>query len=152
RELHRRLLRDGESPAAAPAGAARSDAAPGGAPPANAAPPANPAIGLPSALAFAPGPFVGRAAHLTAPGGALRAVSAGHRRLLLLAGEPGIGKTRLAAEFAASAHGGGALVLYGHCDEDAPIPFQPFVEALRHWAAAAPADELARLAGGAHEL
>lgn len=77
----------------------------------------------------------------------------GARRLVLVAGEPGIGKTRFAAEFAEGAHGDGALVLYGHCDEDAPIPFQPFVEALRHWVTCVPADELsARLPAAPGEL
>ncbi|HEX6025780.1 MAG TPA: AAA family ATPase, partial [Solirubrobacter sp.] len=132
RELHRRLLRD-DAPSA-----------PAAAPPAT--------VGLPTALATVRGPFVGRADAVAALHAALADVSAGGRSLVLLAGEPGIGKTRLAAESAAAAHRGGALVLYGRCDDDAPIPFQPFVEALRHWAAAAPAEELARLAGGADEL
>ncbi|OGO53269.1 MAG: hypothetical protein A2148_09075 [Chloroflexi bacterium RBG_16_68_14] len=66
----------------------------------------------------------------------------GQRRLVLLAGEPGIGKTRLAAEFAVGAHTDGATVLYGRADEEALIPCQPFVEALVHNTAAYPADEL----------
>jgi hypothetical protein len=52
------------------------------------------------------------------------------RRLVLMAGEPGIGKTRLAAEVARQAHDEGALVLYGRCDDELGVPFQPFVEAL----------------------
>jgi DNA-binding SARP family transcriptional activator len=134
RELHRRLLRDGESPAWMRT------------------PEATPLAGLPAALIAAPGPFVGRAEAVAALRGALHDIAPTGRGLVLLAGEPGIGKTRLAAEFAAAAQRDGALVLYGHCDDDAPIPFQPFVEALREWAAAAPAEELGRLAGGAHEL
>ncbi|HEY8582538.1 MAG TPA: AAA family ATPase, partial [Capillimicrobium sp.] len=92
-------------------------------------------------------PFVGRAAALER----LRAASVGE--LVLVAGEPGIGKTALAARFAQELWEDGALVLYGHCDEHAPIPFQPFVEALRHWVTCAPADELsARLPPSADEL
>jgi len=45
-------------------------------------------------------------------------------------GEAGIGKTRLAAEVARHAHEAGAVVLFGRCDEDMGVPFQPFVEAL----------------------
>src|SRR5205823_4584984 len=38
---------------------------------------------------------------------------------------------RLAAEWARQAHGEGALVLYGRCDEELGAPYQPFAEALR---------------------
>jgi tetratricopeptide (TPR) repeat protein len=48
----------------------------------------------------------------------------------LIAGEPGIGKTRLAAEFAAAVHGSGAMVLYGRAYPEALTPYQPFAEAL----------------------
>ena len=48
-----------------------------------------------------------------------------------VAGEAGIGKTRLAAELARAVHGEGALVLYGRCDEGLAVPYQPWVEALR---------------------
>jgi tetratricopeptide (TPR) repeat protein len=53
----------------------------------------------------------------------------------LLAGEPGIGKTRLAAELARVVGMQGAVVLAGRCDEDMGVPYQPFVEALRHYLA-----------------
>ena len=46
-----------------------------------------------------------------------------------------MGKTRLAARFAAEAHAGGATVLHGRIDEETVVPYQPFVEALRHYAA-----------------
>ncbi len=71
---------------------------------------------------------------------------------VLLAGEPGVGKTRLAAELARAAHDDGALVLFGRCDEDLGIAFQPFVEALRHHAAHLPADQVAALGAGAGDL
>ena len=48
---------------------------------------------------------------------------------MLLAGEPGIGKTRLAAQLARQVHHEGATVLLGTCDEDASLPYQPFGEA-----------------------
>jgi DNA-binding SARP family transcriptional activator len=60
----------------------------------------------------------------------------GERRLALLAGEPGIGKTRLAGELAAVVHAEGAVVLAGRCDEDLGVPYQPFVEALRQYVSA----------------
>ena len=52
------------------------------------------------------------------------------RRVALLAGEPGAGKSRLVREFAGSAAEDGALVLYGACDAVVRTPYGPFVEAL----------------------
>ncbi|HKY75412.1 MAG TPA: AAA family ATPase, partial [Acidimicrobiia bacterium] len=43
------------------------------------------------------------------------------------------GKTRLAAEVAIRVHDQGGVVLAGRCDEDLGVPYQPFVEALRHF-------------------
>jgi DNA-binding SARP family transcriptional activator len=51
-------------------------------------------------------------------------------RAVVVAGEAGIGKTRLAGEFCRAAAESGALVLYGRCDEGLAVPYQPFVEAL----------------------
>lgn len=56
---------------------------------------------------------------------------AGTRQVVLVSGEPGIGKTRLLEEVARRAHAQGGLVLYGRCDEELVIPHQPFIEALR---------------------
>ena len=55
----------------------------------------------------------------------------GRGRVVLVSGEPGIGKTRLATETALVARRNGALVLAGRCDEELGLPYQPFVEALR---------------------
>ncbi|HEV8623572.1 MAG TPA: AAA family ATPase [Acidimicrobiia bacterium] len=71
----------------------------------------------------------------------------GGRRVALLGGEPGIGKTRLATALAEAAHADGTLVLAGRCDEDLGVPFQPFVEALQHYAAGSPAPRLGRFGG-----
>lgn len=51
-------------------------------------------------------------------------------QLALVAGEPGIGKTRLIADFADVAAAEGADVLAGRCSEGAGVPYQPIVEAL----------------------
>jgi class 3 adenylate cyclase/tetratricopeptide (TPR) repeat protein len=89
------------------------------------------------------GTFVGR----TDVGTALEAEWATVRehglRVVVLAGEPGIGKTRLAREFARAAHERGATVLTGSCHEEILVPYQPFVEALRHYIACCPPAELA---------
>jgi class 3 adenylate cyclase len=77
--------------------------------------------------------FVGRDAELERLGQLWKEAAAGERRVALLAGEPGVGKTRLAAEVAVKVHEEGATVLAGRCDEDLGVPYQPFVEALRHF-------------------
>lgn len=69
-------------------------------------------------------------------------VLAGQRRLVLLAGEAGIGKTRLASEFARIVHAEGATILFGHTDEEVTLPYQLFVEALRHYVINCPLDVL----------
>ena len=71
----------------------------------------------------------------------------GTRRLVLVGGEPGVGKTRLAAALAKELHADGALVLAGRCGEDLGVPYQPFVEALRHHVTHASAPRLGRYAG-----
>ena len=51
--------------------------------------------------------------------------------LALIAGEPGIGETRLAFELAGHALDHGALVLAGHADERLGTAYRPFIDALR---------------------
>jgi class 3 adenylate cyclase/tetratricopeptide (TPR) repeat protein len=85
---------------------------------------------LPGALA-ARGPFVGRRAELDRLAAEWVIASGGRARAMLIAGEPGVGKSRLAAEWARRAYEEGALVLYGRCDEELGAPYQPFAEALR---------------------
>jgi class 3 adenylate cyclase len=80
----------------------------------------------------------GRAAESEALAAAWAKATDGQRQFVLVAGEPGIGKTRLATEAALAAHADGAAVLLGTCDEDVNLPYQPFVEALRHYVAHAP--------------
>jgi DNA-binding SARP family transcriptional activator/tetratricopeptide (TPR) repeat protein len=60
-------------------------------------------------------------------------LAADNRCVIALEGEPGIGKTTLAASFAREAHRSGANVLYGRAEEEAIVPYAPLVEALRHY-------------------
>ncbi|MFK8023794.1 MAG: AAA family ATPase, partial [Ilumatobacter sp.] len=46
-------------------------------------------------------------------------------------GEPGIGKTRLAAEIAAAVREIGHLVFFGRNNEDLRVPYKPFIEVIR---------------------
>ena len=55
----------------------------------------------------------------------------GRRTVGFVAGEPGVGKTRLVAEAAEDAHRLGAVVLWGRCFEESYLPHGAFVEALR---------------------
>lgn len=87
--------------------------------------------------------FVGRGDAVAALEGVFEEAAAGARRIVTLSGEPGIGKTRLASELGLRAHGRGAIVLYGRCDEEPLLPHQPFVEALRHYVCNADATVLA---------
>jgi predicted ATPase len=68
-------------------------------------------------------------------------------RLAYLCGDPGIGKTRLAAEFARAAYRTGAIVLAGRCDREQIVPYQPFAEALKHLVAAIPTGTLRAITG-----
>jgi tetratricopeptide (TPR) repeat protein len=55
--------------------------------------------------------------------------------LVLLSGEPGVGKTRLAEDLIAHARASGAMILRGGCYEyEATTPYLPVVEAFREWA------------------
>ncbi|OBH88839.1 BTAD domain-containing putative transcriptional regulator [Mycobacterium sp. E2733] len=85
---------------------------------------------LPPVLAGS-GPFVGRGHELERLSAAWQTVLAGGANAMLIAGEPGVGKTRLAGEWSRQAYDQGALVIYGRCDEDLGAPYQPFAEALR---------------------
>ncbi|MFI5004631.1 MAG: AAA family ATPase [Solirubrobacterales bacterium] len=89
------------------------------------------------------GTFVGRSAAAAALEAAWATVAERGLRVVVLAGEPGIGKTRLVREFARTAHGRGATVLAGSCHEETFVPYQPFVEALRHYIACCPPADLA---------
>jgi DNA-binding SARP family transcriptional activator len=76
--------------------------------------------------------FVGREAETARLQVALRDALDGQGQLVMLVGEPGIGKTRTAAEVAVAAEQLGASAFWGRCreSEGAP-PYWPWVEALR---------------------
>jgi len=87
-------------------------------------------------------PFVGRGGAIERLKGTLvRSVTDG-RRLALVAGESGIGKTRLLSEFAQLANADGVSVLLGRCQIETTTPYEPFVEALRHYASVSPIERL----------
>ncbi len=77
-------------------------------------------------------PLVGRAAAFTQLVGSFQEARQGQPQAVLVEGEAGIGKTRLASEFVAWARAQGAEVLSGHAFEmGGRLPYQPLIEALR---------------------
>jgi DNA-binding CsgD family transcriptional regulator/tetratricopeptide (TPR) repeat protein len=103
----------------------------------------DPATELPGSLRLTPSfPFVGRPRELTLLRSLMPRAGGEGRRLALLGGEAGSGKSRLVREFAHEAAGEGALVLYGGCDAVVRIPYQPVAEALTHLARVAEPDQL----------
>lgn len=92
-------------------------------------------------------PFVGRHAERDRLQAAWASAAAGERRLAVVAGEPGAGKSRLAMEFASGIHAEGGLAMWGRSFEEAEIPYQPFVEALSQYFTGADPQELGWLSG-----
>ncbi len=87
--------------------------------------------------------YAGRDAELGQLARAFAAARAGTGSLVLLAGEPGIGKTRLTEEFCRrEAEPAGALVLSGGCHDGDVVSNAPFAEALLRWGRSVPADAL----------
>ncbi len=77
-------------------------------------------------------PLVGRAAAFSQLVASFQQAQRGQPQAVLLVGEAGIGKTRLASEFVAWARAQGAEVLSGQAFEmGGRLPYQPLVEALR---------------------
>jgi DNA-binding SARP family transcriptional activator len=88
--------------------------------------------GLERAASSSRGTFVGRSDELGQLRAGLGGASLGQGRLFLLAGDPGIGKSRLLEELAFDAREGGFRVLVGRCWEAGGAPaFWPWAQALR---------------------
>jgi DNA-binding SARP family transcriptional activator len=96
-----------------------------------------------------PVPFVGRDVELGVLTTAWEQASQGARHVVVITGEAGIGKSRLAGEAALRVAAAGGQVLFGRCDQEAIVPYQPLVEALDGLVATTPADELPSLGPGA---
>ena len=65
---------------------------------------------------------VGRQREMAELRAAMDDARSGHGRLVMLVGEPGIGKTRTAQDLAALAEARGAQVLWGRCYEEQGAP------------------------------
>lgn len=76
-------------------------------------------------------PFAGRQLQLAHLAAEFERARDGGIRLTLVHGEAGIGKSRLVSEFIARITTFGPALLFGRCDQEGLIPYQPIVEALR---------------------
>jgi hypothetical protein len=74
--------------------------------------------------------FTGRVEECARWSDTWKRVVAGEPHGWLVGGEAGIGKTALVGHLAAQSHDEGALIIYGRCDEDLGVPYQPWIEAL----------------------
>ena len=97
-------------------------------------------------------PFVGRTAELAELAEAWSETLAGQRRFVVIEGEAGSGKSRLAAHFAEQAHAAGAIVLWGRSTTEAIVPYEPLVEALRTVLRTVSPDARQRVITGRHGL
>ncbi|MBV8292472.1 MAG: AAA family ATPase, partial [Mycobacterium sp.] len=95
------------------------------------------------------GPLVGRAAELAAFEQAWERVESGNRQAVFIGGEPGAGKTRLAAEVAGTLADHGVAVLAGGSTAEADVPYAPFAEALDRLLTAGPPGSMTDLLGDA---
>jgi tetratricopeptide (TPR) repeat protein/anti-anti-sigma regulatory factor len=72
----------------------------------------------------------------------------GEGQFVMIAGEAGVGKTRLVEEVIAQVQG--AVILVGHCSElEGSPPYQPFVEIVKSYLASTPLDDLSEQMGEA---
>src|ERR1700722_639779 len=87
--------------------------------------------------------IIGRARELDVFRAVFNRMLADRRQLVLISGEPGIGKTRCAEAIADVAEDQGALVLWGRCHEEAGAPpYWPWVQLLRAYVDASSLDEV----------
>jgi hypothetical protein len=112
-----------------------------------------PVLDIPTERAVV-GAFVGREVELGRLSTALKDALQGQGRLVLVAGEAGIGKTRIAEELAVKARSRGVRVLWGRCHEEEGTPgYWPWIQMLRSYASSrVPAALAAELGEGAAEL
>ncbi|MEJ2602557.1 MAG: AAA family ATPase [Gammaproteobacteria bacterium] len=92
-------------------------------------------------------PLVGRDSEQARLHAALDRAMDGSGTLVLIAGEPGIGKTRLADAARDRGREAGCLALEARCPEDGGVPYLPFVMVLEQLVASLPRDRLAAALG-----
>lgn len=98
--------------------------------------------------------FVGREREMAELRASVDAATTGHGRIVMLAGEPGIGKTRTAQELAAYAETMGAQVWWGSCyEQQGAPPYWPWVQPIRSYIQRTDPDSLgAQMGPGAADI
>ena len=92
--------------------------------------------------------FVGRQREMAELTSALNDALSGQGRLVMLAGEPGIGKTRTAQELGVLAEQRGAQILWGRChEEEGAPPYWPWVQSMRAYVQQTAPEQLAEEMG-----
>ena len=81
-----------------------------------------------------PATFVGRHGEMADLTAAMTAAMSGHGQIVMLAGEPGIGMTRIAQELASWANDQGVQTLWGWCyEQEGATPYWPWVQPIRSY-------------------
>ena len=88
--------------------------------------------------------YVGRVEERAALEEAMKLARSGQRQVVLLSGEPGIGKTRLASYAAHDAHAEGFAVAWGACTEELAVPYEPWIAVCSQLVESAPLQSLQR--------
>jgi hypothetical protein len=91
--------------------------------------------------------FIGRQSEMSQLGAAFDHAAAGNGTLLMITGEPGIGKTTLWKQITSHVTAKGGITLVGHCHEESSLPYVAFVEALRLYVVSCPSELLSNLLG-----
>ena len=89
--------------------------------------------------------FVGRESEMAVLSRVAAAAAGGSRQVVVISGEAGVGKTRLALEAAWAAERGGATVLYGAATEGGVLPYEAVLDALTRYVATCSRPELSAL-------
>jgi class 3 adenylate cyclase/tetratricopeptide (TPR) repeat protein len=101
---------------------------------------------LPAVLrSVPPVSYVGRVEERAAIEKAMVLARDGARQVVLLSGEPGIGKTRLSSYGAHRAHAESFAVCWGACSEELAVPYEPWIEVCSQLVEHAPQEVLNRL-------
>ncbi len=87
--------------------------------------------------------YVGRVEERAALEEAMKLARSGQRQVVLLSGEPGIGKTRLASYAAHDAAAEGFAIAWGACTEELAVPYEPWIGVCSQLVEHAPAELLA---------
>ncbi len=88
--------------------------------------------------------YVGRIEERAGLEEAMKLARSGQRQVVLLSGEPGIGKTRLASYAAHDAHAEGFVVAWGACTEELAVPYEPWIGVCSQLVDSAPVELLGR--------